>query len=54
MTASVVAIAIDEDEYHYRQETAADLSEAVGRVEGLVGLHHVALHHGDALDLYIG
>ena len=54
MTASVVAIAIaiDEDDEvsHYRWETIARRPDkpAVGSVEDLAGLHHVAL------DLYIG
>ena len=57
MTASVVAIAIDEDDERvsrYRRETA--LTGAAGSLEDLVGLHLAVLYHGDvlALGLYIG
>lgn len=56
MTASFVAIAIDEDdEVSRRQKMAARRSE-MGSVEGLVYLHLAALYHGDflVLDLCIG
>jgi len=55
MTASVVAIAIDEDDERvsrYCRKMAARRLE-MGSVEGLVYLLLAALYHG-ALDLYIG
>ena len=58
MTASVVAIAIDEDDEvsRYRRwgMAACQIEKKAGEsVEGLDGLHHVALHRV-ALCLYIG
>jgi len=53
MTASVVAIAIaiDEDDEISRYRRVA---QALGSVEGLVGVHLAPNYHHGALDLCIG